>query len=650
LTRSILRWLPLIFLLCLARPLAAQSYRVDTLARAPFAQYPVSLAFVPGGNGTFFFTEKNSGRVRVFDKTLRPEPFVTVSVDNEGEQGLLGIAIHPQYPDTPFVFIYYIRASDRLGIVERYTDSLGVGIHPAQILVIPRMTDATENNGGVIAFGPDGTLYVGVGDHRTQSAFVQDTSQRRSVWGKILRINTDGSIPADNPSPLRPFWAWGLRNPRGLAFDQQTGVLYCTEGGTDAANAIYRIQKGDNLGWPLPDRREPPATVRPLLTFPEGRQPALTGIGVYRGGAFPRLRGSILFTANALPNVWVGRLSPGGDSLSTERLFTYPSGFADLQIAPDGTVYLTNGPYLSSKILRISPVAPSFASRPPSEAAQDTLYTYAPVFSGTPPEVRLLAGPGGMTWDPGTGQVQWTPTNTQALQQQHTYVLEARNGAGTALQTHTVAVTNVNDPPEAFQLGLAPGIEVLSFSGEDPELTLHWETSVDPDGDTVQYVVEIDTLAEFTSPALRTFVAEQADSIHIVLPRTSQTYFWRVIANDGRLSTTAEPSPGKIAVAYVPPPSPKAEQPAPATESLAQNYPNPFNPSTSISYTVQQAGYVRLSVFNLLGQEIARVYEGNQDAGTYEVSFRNLDIPSGIYFYRLQAPGIFETKKMIIAR
>ena len=255
-----------------------------------------------------------------------------------------------------------------------------------------------------------------------------------------------------------------------------------------------------------------------------------------------------------------------------------------------------------------------------------------------------------MTCNAGTGQVQWTPTNTQALQRQHTFVLEARNGAGTVLQTHTVAVTNVNDPPEPFRLGLAPGIEVLSFSGQDPELTLHWEKSRDPDDDTVKYVVEIDTLATFASPALRTFVAEQADSIHIVLPRTSQVYYWRVIANDGRLSTTAEPSPGTIAVAYVPAPAQKVEQQAPAPESLAQNYPNPFNPSTSISYTVQRSGYVRLSVFNLLGQEIARVYEGNQDEGTYEVSFRNLDIPSGIYFYRLQAPGIFETKKMIIAR
>jgi len=649
LTPLVLRWFPVIFLFCLVRPLAAQSYRVDTLARAPFAQYPVSLAFVPHGNGAFFFTEKNSGRVRTFDGILRPEPFVTVSVDNEGEQGLLGIAVHPQYPDTPYLFIYYVRAADRLGIVERYTDSAGIGIHPAQILIVPHMTDATENNGGAIAFGPDEKLYVGVGDHRTQSSVVQDTIQRRSVWGKILRINTDGSIPPDNPSPLRPFWAWGLRDPKGLAFDRETGELYCVEGGAEGINAVYRVRKGDNLGWPFPDRTKAPATTRPLLQFPEGRQPSLTGIAVYRGDGFPRLRGAVLLTANALPQVWTGLLSAKRDSLLIERLFAYPSGFADLQVAPDGAIYLTNGPYLSSKILRLSPVPPAFATRPAADAVQGIPYAYAPGFTGTPPEVRLLVGPDGMTCEPTTGKLRWTPSNTQALQGQQTFVLEARNGAGSTLQTHTVSVINVNDPPEPFHLGMVSGIEVLSFSGRDPEATLRWETSRDPDGDSLQYIVELDTTDAFGSPALRMLTAENADSIHVVFPRLSQAYYWRVMANDGRLSTTAEPSLGKITVAYVPAPAQRVERTLTEAQTLEQNYPNPFNPSTSISYTVQRAGYVRLSVFNLLGQEIALVYEGNQQEGTYEVSFQKLDIPSGIYFYRLQAPGIFETKKMIIA-
>ncbi len=646
----ILRWIPLVALFCLVTPLAAQSYRVDTLARAPFAQYPVSLAFIPHSDGAFFFTEKNSGRVRLYDRTLRPEPFVTVPVENEGEQGLLGIAVHPAYPDLPYVFVYYVRTADRLGIVERYTDSAGVGIRPAQILIIPRMTDATVNNGGVLAFGPDEKLYVGVGDHLTQKLLVQDTSQRRFVWGKILRINADGSIPPDNPSPVRPFWAWGIRQPQGMTFDPKNGDLYCTDGGTEAGNAVYRVRKGDNLGWPFIDRTEPPATARALLMFPEGRQPLLTGLAVYRGDGFPHLRGSLLFTGNAFPHVWRATFSEDGDSLLAERFFSYPSGFADLQVGPDGAVYLTNGPYLSSKILRISPVAPAFIGQPRADAVQGIAYTYAPEFTGTPPEVRLLEGPEGMTCNPQNGFVEWTPTNVQALQQEQTFVLEARNGAGTVTQTHTVSVINVNDPPARFRLAGTSAIEVLSFSGGDPEVTLRWERSFDPDGDTLQYVLEMDTSAAFDSDALRIFAAEDADSMEIILPRLSQVYHWRVIANDGRLSTMGEPASGKITVSYLPPPVLRVERETPDAPALEQNFPNPFNPSTRISYTIQRAGYVRLSVFNLLGQEITRVYEGNQQEGTYEISFQKFDIPSGIYFYRLQAPGIFETKKMIIAR
>ena len=647
---------PVLFCLLtiLAIPAFAQvRYRLDTLARAPDAQYPSGIAVVRDGGGKFFFTEKNSGRVRLFDGTLRPEPFVTVPVDNEGEQGLLGIALHPAYPDTPYVFICYVRAMDRLGIVERYLDSAGTGIHPAQILIIPRMNDATEHNGGVLAFGPDGKLYIGVGDHRTQRAWVQDTTNRRSVWGKILRIDPDGTIPIDNPLPHRPFWAWGLRNPQGLAFDRITGDLYCTDGGFEGINAVYLVRKGDNLGWPAADRTRFPATALPLFQFTETPQPALTGIAVYRGDAFPKLRGHVLFCANAVPAIWNGTLDPEHDSLLVDRLFSYPSGFADMQEGPDGYLYLTNGPYISSKIVRLVPVAPSFTSVPPSNATQGFAYVYHPTFDGTPPDVRLLYGPAGMAWDDSTGSLTWVPTNEQGLHGPATFVLEARNGAGTAEQRRSVNIANVNDAPNMFSLTRPVEQEILSFSGSNPELTLHWERGGDPDGDTLQYIVEVDTSLSFKSPAYHVFLADTADSIHITLPRPVSVYYWRVSANDGRLTTAAEPPYGRIAIAYLTPPAERAqrtitvETPAPVLE---QNYPNPFNPSTSISYTIRHAGHVKLAVFNLLGQEIARVYEGNQPEGTYDVAFNKLNLPSGIYFYRLQAPGIFETKKMIIAR
>lgn len=647
----LLRSIPFFLLFTLTLPsFAQQQYRIDTLARAPEAQYPSGIAVNPHGGARFFFTEKNSGRVRLFDGKLRREPFLTVPVESEGEDGLLGIALHPSYPDTPYVFIYYVRAMDRLGIVERYVDSSGFGVHPSLIMVIPRMNDATEHNGGVLAFGPDGKLYIGVGDHRTQRAWTQDTTNRSAVWGKILRIEPDGSMPSDNPDPRRPFWAWGLRNPQGLTFDSATGDLYCTDGGTDGVNAVFRIRKGDNFGWPASDRSHSPVTTHALYQFPEGKQPALTGIAVYNSDAFPQLKGQILFCSNAQPAVWGGVLSAGGDSLLAKQLLTYPSGFADMQVGGDGCLYLTNGPYISSKILRIAPVAPVFTTEPPATATQGTPWSYKPEYSGTPSVVRLLSGPEGMSYDDRSGTLTWTPTNAQALGGTVTVVVEARNGGGTAEQRATVRVANTNDPPGPFSPSPTADREVLSFSGSDPEITLHWERSVDPDNDSLQYIVEVDTVPGFQTRAYL-FLAEGADSIHVRLPRSSSVYYWRVIASDGSLSTTAEPSSGRISISYITPPQERPQRTTVVeTPTVEQRDPNPFPPSAGIAYTVRHAGHVRLSVFNLLGQEIVNVFEGNQQEGAYDVPFARLKLPSGVYFYRLQAPGVFETKKIVIAR
>ncbi len=629
----------------------AQSYRVDTLARAPYAQYPVCLAFPQRETGVFFFTEKNSGRVRLIAGTsLQTTPFVTVPVESEGPQGLLGIALHPAYPDTPFVYLFYVRAQDRLGIVERYRDSAGTGVEPTLLAVIPRLDGATENNGGVLRFGIDGKLYITVGDHLTHPGLAQDTSSRHIPWGKILRLNPDGSYPPDNPSSLKPFWAMGLRNSQGLTVDAETGAMYCTEGGTDTPNRIYRVRRGSNFGWPLTRGDSSAVLSGPLYEFPADHAPDLTGIVVYRGDAFPQLRGKILVTSSAIPAIWAGTWTGTGDSLRMEKFFPYVTGIADLQIGNDGCIYLTNGPYLSSKILRIVPVAPEFTSTPPPDAVQGVRFTYTPTFTGTPPDVTLISGPDGMTLDHASGTVQWVPTNALALQHTVTFALRARNGAGTVTQQSAIKIVNVNDPPTDFDLGMPASGRIISVPGhEDPEVLLRWERSVDPDGDTIRYIVAIDTTNTFDSPALRTLDPGTADSLRILLPRVAHDYFWRVSATDGRYTTVGTPRAAVFTIAVMTPVSPPVksprEVPPPETVSVTA-----FNPSTSLSYTLARAGQVRITVFNILGQEILRVFDGTQPAGAYQVDLAKLQLPNGMYFYRLQAPDIFETKKVIVLR
>jgi hypothetical protein len=384
--------------------------------------------------------------------------------------------------------------------------------------------------------------------------------------------------------------------------------------------------------------------------FPEGPQPALTSIVLYDAAAFPRMRGKFLIGGHANSTMWTGSLSAGKDSMVLEPFFRTNAGFADIEIAPDGSIVFTNGPYISSRILRLVPVVPAFLTAPPLTAVEGSEYAYTPAFSGTAPGLVLKEGPRGMAVDSLTWTVRWTPGQVQAIAGEQKVTLRAENGAGFAEQRFAIQVTNVNDPPTLFALKRAGQQDTLIVTGGDVQYTFRWERPTDPDGDSVMFSVQIDTAAAFNSPFMMDSLG-RADTLRVLLPRRSGVYFWRVWASDGKVRVLSVPPVASLAVDYVTPGAPlRVERDRQREEPLQQNFPNPFNPATSITYTVPDAGRVRLAVYNLLGQEVALLVDAVQPAGTYTTQFENANLPSGIYFYRLQAPGIFETRKMVISK
>jgi glucose/arabinose dehydrogenase len=637
--------------LVIALPLTAhaQRFRVDTLARGPLIQLPSAIAFLPGSDDKFFFAERSSGRVRLYDGTVHPGSFLTVPVEDENEQGLLGLAVHPLYPDSPYVYVYYVRAVDRAGILERYRDQAGEGTSPQLLLFIARRDEATQNNGGTLRFGPDGKLYVAVGDHAARPSNAQDTLGGRNLRGKILRLNPDGTVPDDNPFPRRYFWSIGFRDPSALGFDPANGRLYVTEGG-NLTNEVIVVPRGANLGWPgrhmsAPDGERPPAVI---YSTGHGDQPGFTGIAVYRGELFPQLNGKILLAGNTDPTLWSGTLSADGDSLSVEPLYRSNTGFSDVQVGPDGCIYLANGPYRASRIVRLSPLPPQFASAPPLNAVLGERYIYTPAFLGTPPGLEILDGPEGMVIDSTDWSVHWIPTKPEALRGKQAVALRARNGAGTADQRFTLTVQNINEPPAPSALVSPADGSERRFLGEDPYVTFSWTSAHDPDLDTVRYMLQVDTVTTFSSRFLLNIDAGTSDSLRIPLPQSSSMYYWRVVATDGKSMTLSVPRVSRVDVIFS---KFLGREKSRHVESvLEQTLPAPLTPEPSIRYFVPRSGYVRLTVFNILGQEVARLYDGMQQAGTYEVGIARLDIPSGIYFYRLIAPGFAETKKIVVAR
>ena len=209
-------------------------------------EIPWELDFLP--NGDIIFTER-PGRIRLIDAKsgLLPQPLLVIpEVAHEGEGGLLGIALHPDFSRNRFVYVYYTyrNGGNLANQVARYR------MQDRQLtdrkLIIGNSPGAGIHDGGRIKFGPDRLLYITTGD----AADSDNAQDKNSLAGKILRLRDDGTVPADNPFPGSPVYSLGHRNPQGLAWDRQ-GRLWATEHGSSATDEVNLIRPGRNYGWPV---------------------------------------------------------------------------------------------------------------------------------------------------------------------------------------------------------------------------------------------------------------------------------------------------------------------------------------------------------------------------------------------------------------
>ncbi len=240
--------------------------------------FPVALAFAP--DGRLFYNELRGGRVRILQEGhLQEDSFLALDVAQRAETGLLGLALHPQFPTIPYVYVYYTY-QDGDGLhnrISRFPD-LGDLAGPEEVL-LDDLPANTHHNSGRLAFGPDGHLYAAVGD-ALDAPRAQDPEDPA---GKILRLRDDGSLPEDNPFGASYAYLRGIRNVFGLAFTPG-GVLLFTENGPTGNDEVNRGQAGENYGWPQVQGMAGDARYKePLLVFTPSIAP--TGIAFYTGTA-----------------------------------------------------------------------------------------------------------------------------------------------------------------------------------------------------------------------------------------------------------------------------------------------------------------------------------------------------------------------------
>jgi glucose/arabinose dehydrogenase len=295
-------------------------------------------------------------------------------VDSRGtEQGLLGLAFRPHYAQNGTFFVYYIDLHGN-SVVARFhvaTNDPNIADPASKVDLFHINQPYANHNGGGLAFGPDGYLYIGSGDGGSEGDPNRIGQNLQTQLGKLLRINVDSgdtaTIPPDNPfigqGGLPEIWAYGLRNPWRFSFDQLNGNLFIGDVGQDAWEEVDFVpagtQGGMNFGWSFyegmhPYQDEPPANASftwPVAEYSHADGCAVTGGYVYRGAALPGWQGVYFYGDYCSGNVW-GLIETSKDKWQSEILFQTGAKITTFGVDDAGELYLSD--YATGSILRLT--------------------------------------------------------------------------------------------------------------------------------------------------------------------------------------------------------------------------------------------------------------------------------------------------------
>ena len=429
---------------------------------------PAVIDFLPDGQ---MLVAQLGGTVVAYDQGQRRTFLALGDVATDGERGLLGMALEPEYASLPRVYVYYINHALQAR-VSRFDVVDGVADPGSETIIWqnPQPASGDSHHGGNIAFGADGKLYIAAGEE-VDPRWAQDLSSQR---GKILRIDRDGGVPPDNPFVNEPgadphIFALGFRNPFRFSIDPVGGALYAGDVGFYTQEEVDRVSRGDNGGWPsmegdlcyVPDCS---TFLTPLWTYahcdpvyaPDCEAAVILG-PVYRGSQFPSDYQGSLFAADLLQG-WIRRLvfNANGqvdhDELfaTGEHLYT----IVDMKVGPDGALYYTcvyQPTEVGRKVYRIAyiggndraPVAVLDAS--PTHGAQVPLEVS---FSGS--RSRDPDGPASalqFTWEFGDGDASFQKEPTHVYAAPGVYHVTMTVSDGVLLDTEDTTIT-VGSPPQ----------------------------------------------------------------------------------------------------------------------------------------------------------------------------------------------------------
>jgi glucose/arabinose dehydrogenase len=397
---------------------------VETTVASGIAS-PTAMAIAPNGR---IFVCSQTGALRVIKNgVLLATPFVNLSVDSVGERGLLGVAFDPNFNLNHFIYLYYtVPGNPSHNRVVRFTANGDVALPGSRLILLEldSLSTATNHNGGALHFGPDGNLYIAVGDNAKGS----NSQNLSNLLGKILRIAPDGTIPPDNPfvqstTARHEIWALGLRNPFTFAFRGTTNFMYINDVGESTWEEINSGQAGANYGWPATEGPTTnPLYKSPVYYYGHGDGCAITGGAFYSPSTtnWPSsYRGKYVFGDYC--SGFIRMLNPATNQATA--FITGASQPVDIQVGDDGSFYyLARGTSSVMKVSYSANLSPVITTQPTSKLVS---VRYPVTFSVT------ASGPSPYSY-------QWKRNDV--------------NISGATARTYRIASTTLNDNGARFRV------------------------------------------------------------------------------------------------------------------------------------------------------------------------------------------------------
>jgi glucose/arabinose dehydrogenase len=453
---------------------------------------PTAMAFAPDGR---IFVCQQTGEVRVIKNgALLPTPFATLSVNANGERGLVGITLDPNFAANQYVYVYYTLASGANNRISRLTAAGDVAAAGSETLVLnlDPLSTATNHNGGAMHFGLDGKLYVAVGENGNSA----NAPNLDSYLGKLLRINADGSVPAGNPfvgsglsAQRQRVWSYGLRNPFTFTVQPGSGKIFINDVGEGSWEEINNASTGGlNFGWPSSEGynvrtgQTPPVFAYPHTSgFPDGAGCSITGGTFFTPSAtnYPTQYVGKYFYQDYCGK-WINYIDPSSTTTPPARApfaLNMPGDALALETGPDGNLYyLARGAASLYKVVyTASASAPVITTQPANvSAVPGTAATFSvAVTSSTSLSYQWQKNGANIAGATGSSYTIASVVAADAGQ----YRVVVSNSVGTATSNAaTLTVTAPNAAPTAQILTPVNGAtyvagSTISFSGSatDPE-------------------------------------------------------------------------------------------------------------------------------------------------------------------------------------